>query len=240
MTLRKKYKNKKYAGGGGMTGADPYAGLIQLGQQTQGALVDTVFKENEFGHQSAYGQALKGNSQLGTIGAVTGYIRGRKQEKEDKMARANGILSNQQSELRRTASILSTDPALVTGYQGAEYYASGGFLKNRYYRNVKAEGGTLDPMSSDSAEVQGPSHQQGGVELPQYGSELEGGETIQDDYVFSQRLGFAQQHKKLAKAIGKVEQKPATPERINSLKLMYRSVENLKQQQEAIRQQFNL
>lgn len=244
MTLRKKYR--RYAEGGGMNmaalagGADPYAGLIQMGQQIQGTLVDSVFHENEFGHQNAIGSALKGNAQLGTIGAVAGYIKGKKQEKEDALRRFHGQLDEQRSQYNRSAAVLSANPALVSGRPGEELYASGGFLKNRYYDAVKATGGNLKPLSANSAEVQGPPHEQGGVDLPQMNSEVEGGESLQGNYVFSDRLGFAKIHRKLATAIGKVEQKPATPERINSLRRMNQQVEELKNQQEQIRQQYNL
>src|SRR3990172_8520029 len=245
MTLRKKYK--RYAEGGGLdtsnlmgaaAGSNPYAAAIAMGQQLLTSAVDEFAPTNEFGHQSAIAQGIKGNLQLGTIGGVMGYMKGRKQMKEDKTRRFHNELNLQQGQLKRSAAAISADPALITGKPGEELYASGGFLKNKY-NLTKATGGNLKPMSVNSAEVQGPSHEQGGVDLPQYQSELEGKESVQDDYVFSDRLGFAQIHKKLARAIGKIEQKPATPERINSLRRMNGQIEQLKEQQEQIRQQYN-
>lgn len=100
------------------------------------------------------------------------------------------------------------DPASIT------YAANGGRLSSGYM----AAGGSLVAQSSDGMEVQGASHAQGGVQLP--GAEVEGGETIKDDYVFSKQLGFAQLHKPLMKAKGKIETKPATAERLNALKLI--------------------
>jgi hypothetical protein len=245
-TLRKRYK--KYEGGGKLTDSADLLSLVGTG-------IDAVGTPNAYGRQSTTIQSLKGaasGAALGTkilpgwgtaagavIGGTMGLLAGNKAKNAEQNMQANQALAERQYQINRSAAALSADPALVTGRKGAEFYASGGFLKSRY-NSMKAVGGKLNALSSDSAEVEGPSHEQGGVDLPQFNSELEGGETIQDDYVFSDRLGFAQQHKKLATAIGKTEKKPATPDRINSLKRMYKAVDNLKNQQEAIREQFNL
>lgn len=229
----KKTLKQKYFTGGEMA-------LIQAGQQFQTGMIDAIAPTNEFGNQGAIASALKGNAQLGTIGGIMGYIKGRKQEKTDKLRSFHNQLATQQQQINQSNAILSADPALVTGRPGEEFYAMGGSLKGKYYDAIKATGGELKPLSKNSAEVQGPTHEQGGVDLPQYQSELEGGETLDGDYVFSSRLGFAQRHKRLATAIGKIEQKPATPERINALKRLNTQVDNLKQAQEQIRQQYNL
>lgn len=231
-TLKQRYYTKYFTGG--------EMALIQAGQQFQSGMVDAIAPTNEFGNQGAIASAIKGNAQLGTVGAVMGYIKGKKQEKTDQLRRFHNGLAQQQQQINRSNAIISADPALVTGRPGEEFYAMGGSLKNRYYDNVQTTGGNLKPLSKNSAEVQGPSHEQGGVDLPQYQSELEGKETLDGDYVFSNRLGFAQRHKKLATAIGKIEQKPATPDRLNALKRLNTQVDSLKQAQEQIRQQYNL
>ena len=61
-----------------------------------------------------------------------------------------------------------------------------------------------------------------------------------EDYVFSQQLGFAELHKKLGKSRGKIENKPATFERLNSLRAIAEKEQMLKQAQETIRSQYNL
>lgn len=104
----------------------------------------------------------------------------------------------------------------------------------------KANGGSLVPMSSDSVEVEGPSHEEGGVQIPEAAAEVEGGETIDKGYVFSKQLGFADLHKPIAKAIGKIESKPMSFERINSIKLLNHQEDNLKLSQEFVRKQFGL
>lgn len=76
-------------------------------------------------------------------------------------------------------------------------------------------GGSTTPLSQNSVQVNGQSHAQGGVQLPQ--AEVEGGETIANGFVFSKELGFADLHKPIAKAIGKIEAKPLNPVRRNTL-----------------------
>jgi hypothetical protein len=118
--------------------------------------------------------------------------------------------------------------------------AMGGSMASNYMANQKAVGGNLVPLSSDAVEVKGPSHANGGVKLPEMEAEVEGKEVIKDDYVFSEQLGFAKEAKKLAKAKGRIEEKPSTPERINSLKLLESKENQLKLAQEFIRKQNNL
>lgn len=112
-----------------------------------------------------------------------------------------------------------------------QFAAVGGQLASGY-RNTPAVGGTVVPMSSDGAEVQGQSHAEGGVQLPGKNAEVEGGETMKDDYVYSSQLGFAQAHKPLMKAKGIIEQKAATPERINALRLIEEKENTLAMAQE--------
>lgn len=244
MTLRQKYQ-KKYYNGGNLTTTLPMvadtAGDIMTAGGRKASVGGSTLKGAASG--AALGTSIMpgwGTAIGAVVGAGAGFVMGKKNQAKEKTMIFNQGLAQKQQQLQRSSAIIGNNPALVTGQPGEEFYASGGFLKSRYYGNIKASGGSLNPMSSDSAEVQGPSHGQGGVDLPQYNSELEGGETIQDDYVFSERLGFAQIHKKLATAIGKIEQKPATPDRINALKAMNNRVEQLKQAQEQIREQLNL
>lgn len=94
----------------------------------------------------------------------------------------------------------------------------------------------MTPLSSNSVEANGPSHERGGIDLPSYNSEVEGKETIADDYVFSHRLGFAQIHKPIAKAKGKIEGKAPTQERLNALNRLQGAEQRLKQRQELVKQ----
>ena len=116
-------------------------------------------------------------------------------------------------------------------------HAHGGSLVSSY---LKANGGTLNQLSKSTVEVKGPTHENGGVQLPQVGAEVEGNETISNGYVFSDRLGFAQEHKKLARMQGKIEDKPATRERLNTLKLLKEKEGQLALAQEYLRKTLNL
>ena len=107
--------------------------------------------------------------------------------------------------------------------------ATGGSLLDNFKRT-----------SSSTAEVHGPSHEQGGVLVPGMNAEVEGGETLAGDYVFSDELGFAKLHKPIALAKGKIEKKPATRERLNTLKLLNEKENNLKLMQEYVKSKNNL
>lgn len=101
-------------------------------------------------------------------------------------------------------------------------------------------GGTAKSLSTDNTELIGNSHAEGGIDIPQIGAEVEEKETTAGDYVFSKKLGFAALHKPIAKAKGKIESKPPTRERVNSLKLLMGKENALKDQQEMVKQQLNL
>jgi hypothetical protein len=98
------------------------------------------------------------------------------------------------------------------------------------------KGGSLNQLSDENQEVEGNSHANGGVKFPEAGVELEGGETINNDFVFSKELGFAQKHKAIAKSIGRLEQKPQTTIVKNTLARMKEQEEQLKVTQEQTKQ----
>ena len=118
--------------------------------------------------------------------------------------------------------------------------AMGGPLSQNLLANQKAIGGSMSPMSKDTTLAIGPSHEEGGIDLPTQGAQVEGGETTDKNYVFSKVLGFADLHKPIAKAQGKIENKPATPERIEALNRLQQKTEKLKTLQEYFKQQLNL
>lgn len=77
-------------------------------------------------------------------------------------------------------------------------------------KNKKMAAGGVIPTSSTTSKVVGPSHDKGGVKIPEAGIEVEGGETIAGDFVFSKELGFADIHDKIGKAMGRNEKRPLT------------------------------
>lgn len=116
-------------------------------------------------------------------------------------------------------------------------HATGGMLSGPSVLSQPTEGGTLEPLNSQSTEVVGPSHNGGGVDLPQIGAQVEGGETTTGNFVFSKELGFAKLHRPIARAIGKIEQKPQTPDRRNALQLLKAREERLALTQELVKAQ---
>jgi hypothetical protein len=102
------------------------------------------------------------------------------------------------------------------------------------------QGGNARQLSSTASEMVGPSHESGGIKVPELGAELEGGESTNGSYVFSKSLGFAQKHIPLARAIGKIEKKPMTTERRNSLKLLKGRESALAEQQESLKKYYGI
>ena len=98
---------------------------------------------------------------------------------------------------------------------------------------TRAMGGQVQPMSSQDVKFNGPSHANGGIKLPNQGVEVEGGETANKGFVFSKKLGYAQQHEAMAKKMGKAEERPEDPINTNTRNLMAKKIEKLKVAQEA-------
>ena len=149
----------------------------------------------------------------------------------------------------RTSRVDNTVNGLKQEYAGqqdmtygnghSEYYKDGGTLSDNSMKSnrlYKAMGGELEPMSKESLEVKGRKHSSGGVKLPSMGVELEGGESLHKDFVFSKELGFADKHKPIAKAIGKLEKKPQTSIVKGTLARLKEREESLKSEQEQAKQ----
>jgi hypothetical protein len=174
----------------------------------------------------------------GAAGLVTGLLKNGAQRKQEDRIKQQERDQQQQQDQQQSAATLAGNPNALTGFKGVSYYAAGGPLAAGYLN--KSQGGTAKPLSSTATEIQGPSHTDGGVKFPDAGAELEGGETTDGSYVFSKQLGFAQVHKPIARAIGKIEGKVMSPERINSLKLLREKENQLKTSQEFVRKLYKL
>ena len=112
-------------------------------------------------------------------------------------------------------------------------FENGGPLQQGLEKNNQ-----LEPLNHQAVEVQGPSHEQGGVQIP--GAEVEGGETISKGFVFSEELGFSKLHKPIAKAIGKIEAKPLTAMRKRTLKALEKNEQELAIAQETFKSQLGI
>jgi hypothetical protein len=188
--------------------------------------------EDSSGRMKAGSAAAKaGLSNLGPmmgVAALSGFLQAKKQNKEmGRMQRLNtfyeGIAQAQQG-----------IPEEETEGSGTGYYKNGGFLRAR---QLKVQGGKLQSLSSHALEVQGKTHEQGGVKLGP--NEVEDGETLSNGYVFSEHLGFAQAHKKLMRPLSRIEQKPPTPERLNSIRGIMQQEKDLRLKQELFKTVLN-
>ncbi len=249
MVLGRKYRKYKWAG--------DLSQLGQLGTFSSG-LVDAANPQDQFGYSRTAGLsgALKGAGSgaaigsallpgVGTllgagIGGIAGLINGGKQNDQ---AREQEQLYNQ---MMRRRSINDSNVRLqnydTLGSNENNIYAKlGGKLKTNGYL---ATGGYINKISDDNSEVVGNSHEQGGVKLLGQGIELEGKETINESgsepFAFSDALGFAAKHKKLARMMNKVEQRPYNPISANTLKVLKLKEEGLKMEQEQLKQALGL
>jgi hypothetical protein len=175
------------------------------------------------------------------VGALYGGISGAVQRKQQEIGDARNFREMEIYERDRSNMEIANNPSLIRGNKGAQFYQNGGELHRLNSVNgIKSFGGELRPLSSDTAEVDGNSHEEGGVQLPQHNAELEGGETMSGPRIFSEALGFAKLHKPLARAIGKIEQKAGTPERINAIDRLKQKELSLYEQQEELKQYLNI
>lgn len=158
------------------------------------------------------------------VGGVAGYFTGKK---KDKQAAQEFARDNSEFEKMRRLEMEGRQPDEPR--TNNQFYKHGGSLLDKFKRT-----------SSSTVEVEGPSHEAGGVPVPGTGAEVEGGETIAGDYVFSKELGFADLHKPIARMKGKVEKKPATRERMNTLKLLNQKENQLRMAQEYAKHKLNL
>jgi len=224
---------------------------------------------NEFGVKddfaSTAGGALSGaasgaamGSMLGpwgtlggaAIGGVAGAIKAGKTNKEAKERQAlyeeqrkQFAIQNSQNQWQQTLN----NGFQVQGNTNAQKYAKNGGL---LYKN----GGNVKQLSKTNVQFNGKSHENGGIKEPFVngikldGTEVEGNESMSTSngqkFVFSDNLGFAQQHKPLAKAIGKIEKyqksNPNDPIRKRTLNTLKEREEQLKIKQEETKEALGL
>jgi hypothetical protein len=108
-------------------------------------------------------------------------------------------------------------------------------LERNPLSEMMMQNGDAKMLSSNNTVIQGPSHADGGVDIPELGTQVEGGETTKDNFVYSKQLGFARLHLPIARAIGKIEKKPQTPDRVNALKRLRGREDELANQQETLK-----
>jgi hypothetical protein len=112
------------------------------------------------------------------------------------------------------------------------------FDGNQQDSSIYQTGGRLIPLNSDTVEVDGATHEQGGVEVA--GAELEDNETVANGFVYSDYLGFADRHKTLAQQIGKIEKKPLNRERRVTMEILRKKEKALQHEQESLKESLGL
>lgn len=244
-----KRRLKRYEPGGQITPTVPYA---QLGD-IAGNLFNAITPTDRYGVKSSFNAgatgALKGAGQgaaIGTallpgvgtaigagVGAIAGGFVAKRQNDQlsDEAAKAQQI--QDQLILQKSGARLATYD--TTGSHTNQIYAKmGGKLPTKY-----VSGGTLKALSSESVEVEGKGHEDGGVKLsPEV--EVEGDETIKKDFVYSDVLGFADRHKPLARAIGKMEKKVPNNITTNTINLLKSKEKALEVEQENLKEVLGL
>lgn len=250
MSLYKRYR--QYAEGGsvedqnmrsnqalGLGDGNAALGALSTVTTAMSGLADRMDPVNEYGRQRTSTHILKDVPQLGAIGVLTGIVKGNKEKREEKILKQQeqGLAYNHA--VSKYKAMAAADPTVATGTRGEELYAEGGNLHSQYLQKKMGSKGSLSRISSDTVEVKGPSHAQGGVDLDT-GDEVEGGETIKGSYVMSKKNGFADLHKPLAKAIGVLEKKAMTIATTNSLQRLRDKEDALILFQEQYNKQHNL
>lgn len=256
--LQKRYRH--YATGSDMKSSTDIANGVGAVGAFAGSTIDALSPADNYGKRSGFanigGGIAKGaatGAQFGPwgaaigagVGAITGLVANKQQKEMANRLRSQESIRDMQMAQQQSQARVSANPSIVYGNQGTlmnGYYAAGGNLMASTNNVAKQpmEGGSATALNSSAAEINGPSHEEGGVQIPGMQSEVEGKETTNGSYVFSERLGFAQLHKPIAKAIGKIEKKALAPERINSLKLLKSQENNLKLSQEYMKRILDL
>lgn len=161
-----------------------------------------------------WGAAIGGAVGLGA--GIYGHVQeGKAQSAEDEM------LAKQKAGIEAaTASYnFTADDAQLKDYMTQfNNYALGGVLNDKQMsgynnkRGLYAMGGQLQQVNSTDQVAQGPSHGQGGVDVPGTNAEVEGGENVRinpmtgQQEVDSARLGTAQANQPLMEEKAKLEQ----------------------------------
>lgn len=224
------------AGIGVVTAINPIVG----GGLALGSAIGNMTMDDDGVYKSKFGEVVDNNVNPVTgvknvldlfknpdIGSYTslasGGLFGRTRRQREKQAQLEQQRENNRNKYRSFLSDYSDSVLANYDTTGAQEQVS-----------LYALGGKLKPINSDTVEVDGATHAQGGVRLGPT-AEVENNETIAGDFVFSDFLGFADKHKKLARQIGKIEKKPLNNERRVSLEILRKKEQALKDDQEAVK-----
>lgn len=212
----------------GITAAAGMTGALTSGRQSVAG--DMLSEGSKFASMGSvagpWGTAVGGALGLG-YGAIKGVAANNAYE-EEYSKKQNVITRMNQNKV----ASLAQDPTFLHGDANGGIYKFGGQMGGHVGTDQLTE------LASGAFEVNGPSHEKGGVQLGQ--NNVEGGETISKGYVFSKELGFAQAHKPIAKRIGHLEERAPSPLRNKTLKSLKEREQELANTQEMVKQQLGL
>lgn len=202
------------------------AGLKGAGQgATAGALIGSVVPGVGTAVGAAAGAVIGGTFSV--IKAGSDQRKAREFQARE-VAKQNALA--QQMEHNRTKAFWAANPNFSEGTLATSYYRMGGKIKKPY----KAYGGSTPVgAGSNGTEFVGPSHEEGGIDIGP--AVVEGGETMDQDFIFSKELGFADKHKKLMKKLDILSKKAPTAPTQRTVESVRSQIENLKVEQEAMK-----
>ena len=259
--LTKKVKIKKYKLGGifgsGAEGGGSGQGLAMASQA--GSIAGGLLQSSKSGTAQDAGAGLSLASQTTGLGFMLGGPAGaaivggaslafgaatnakKRREEDARMQEEKEAREKAEAERRRivdTAKLYAYDQ---DGDNSKAIYKYGGEIKGSM-----PEGGDTVPLSSDTSEIVGKTHEEGGVKFKNV--ELEDKETVKQlqqggSFVFSDSLkvpnknkSFAEEHKSISKVKGKIEQDMNTNKRSqNTLARLKQREKLLMQQQESMK-----
>lgn len=196
------------------------------------------------------------------LGAVTSLFSNGQRAKDQEQKQIKQKTEYNKNADINIANKIAADRTLL-GDPNAIMYRKGGTIKGEpagkfalkgtlvgHYRGIRSslpsiavtpnrmmeDGGIIPTDNEGRAVVEGPSHEEGGIKVPELGVELEGGETLDGDFVFSEELGFADKHKKIMKAM-KATEKDDSPLARNTRKKLAEQEEKLKAHQEMLKKE---
>ncbi len=196
------------------------------------------------------------------VGAVTSLISNGSKAKDQEQKQIRQKTEYNKNADINIANKIAEDRTLL-GDPNAIMYRKGGTIKGEpagkfalkgtlvgHYRGIRSslpsiavtpnrmmeDGGIIPTDNEGRAVIEGPSHEEGGIKVPELGVELEGGETLDGNFVFSEELGFADRHKKIMKAMKSLE-KDDTPLAKNTYNKLVEQEEKLKAHQEMLKKQ---
>jgi len=245
---------KRRMGNGGDTRSAVLGNQIGTAAGVGAGVIDAFDGGNDLGYQgkgTVIGKSVLTGAATGAmfgpigagvgavVGGITGIVRAGQQANEQKTLRSRIKTNKFMNDAANSQARIATNPELVTGSQNAQYFADGGQMKAPL-TEAYMKGGNAKQLSSTNSELEGNSHEQGGIDVPAVNANLEDGETTAGTFVFSEKLGFAKLHKPIARAIGKIEEKVQTPDRVEAIKRLKAREQELAQKQELYKKLYNI